>query len=408
MKTRSQIFFENLPVLFTFLMPFGLNLSILIILWFITSWFVAKKDDMLSGLKNPWFLVMLGYFTLHVISAALSDNKHESFRAIEVKMGFLAFPYFFFLFKINTTTIRRIVIAFVSGCFFALIACLMRALWIYIVDGENHFYYNKFSYFMHAGYFSMYMLFASVVLFLVYPVWFEKEKWLTIMRVFLMLSFVTGIFLCASKIGIIALLAVGILLPIIKYKEVITPGRFVVFLLALCALVGILYVALPTPFERLSNAFKTASSASVDKTSVESTAVRMLIWGESMEIIKNNFWWGVGVGDANDVLQSAYKEHGLTGALEHNLNTHNQYFQTFIGLGVVGTLLLVIGTFGGMIYGFAKRNTVLVLFSVIIMLNFLVESMLQTQAGNLFYGFFVCLLLRYDLMNIQKEEHQHS
>ncbi|HRD40798.1 MAG TPA: O-antigen ligase family protein, partial [Bacteroidia bacterium] len=85
------------------------------------------------------------------------------------------------------------------------------------------------------------------------------------------------------------------------------------------------------PFERLSNAFKTASSANVDKTSVESTAVRMLIWGESMEIIKNNFWWGVGVGDANDVLQAAYKEHGLTGALEHNLNTHNQYFQTFIG-----------------------------------------------------------------------------
>lgn len=400
--------FENLPVLFTFLMPFGLNLSIIIILWFITSWFVANKSEMLSGLKNPWFLTLLGFFILHVVSAILSDNQQESMRAIEVKLGFLAFPYFFFLFKINSFTIRRMVIAFISGCFFALVACLLRALWIYIADGENHFYYNKFSYFMHAGYFSMYMLFASVVLFLVYPLWFEKEKWLTIIRLFLILSFIIGIFLCASKIGIIALLAVGILLPIIKYKEVITPGRFVVFLLALCTLVAILYVALPTPFERLTNAFKTASSENIDKTSSESTAVRMLIWGESMEIIKTNFWWGVGAGDANDVLQESYKEHGLTGALEHNLNTHNQYFQTFIGLGVIGMIILVISTLGAMIYGFIKHNTLLVLFSVIIILNFLVESMLQTQAGNLFYGFFLCLLLQYNLMKISNEHQCHS
>lgn len=363
---------------------------------------------MLSGLKNPWFLTLLGFFILHVVSAILSDNQQESMRAIEVKLGFLAFPYFFFLFKINSLTIRRMVIAFISGCFFALVACLLRALWIYLADGENYFYYNKFSYFMHAGYFSMYMLFASVVLFLVYPLWFEKEKWLTIIRLFLILSFIVGIFLCASKIGIIALLAVGILLPIIRYKEVITPGRFVGFLLALCALVAILYVALPTPFERLTNAFKTASSENIDKTSSESTAVRMLIWGESMEIIKNNFWWGVGAGDANDVLQESYKEHGLTGALEHNLNTHNQYFQTFIGLGVIGMIVLVISTLGSMIYGFIKHNTLLVLFSVIIMLNFLVESMLQTQAGNLFYGFFLCLLLQYNLMKISNEHQCHS
>lgn len=363
---------------------------------------------MLTGLKNKWFLVMVSFLLLHIISAVLSDNRKEAATAIEIKLSFLAFPYFFFLFRLSEFTIKKLITAFVSGCMFALIACLIRATWLNTSTGENYFYYNRFSYFMHVGYFSMYMLFAIVLLFLVYPVWFAKDHWINPIRYSLSVLFGVGIFICSSKIGIIALLIVLLLLPLIKFKDVITIKRLGIGLIALTAFVILMYNVLPTPFQRLSNAFNTASSETIDKTSSESTAVRILIWGESMEIIKNNFWFGVGVGDANDVLQNSYKEHGLTGALEHNLNTHNQFFQTFVGLGLPGFLILLTLTIGTMIYGFVKKNLVLVLFSVIIVLNFLVESMLQTQAGNLFYVCFLCLLLNYNLTLFNTESAKQS
>lgn len=355
---------------------------------------------MLGGLKNKWFLVLVSFLVLHIISAIISDNTKEAATAIEIKLSFLAFPYFFFLFKISEYTIKKMATAFVSGCMFALIVCLIRATWLNISTGENYFYYNRFSYFMHVGYFSMYMLFGIILLFLIYPIWFAKDQWINPIRFSLITFFGIGIFLCASKIGIIALLIVLLLLPLIKFKDVITIKRVGIALIALTGFVVLMYIVLPTPFLRLSNAFNTASSDTIDKTSSESTAVRILIWGESMEIIKNNFWFGVGVGDANDVLQNSYKEHGLTGALEHNLNTHNQFFQTFVGLGLPGFIILVVLTIGTMIYAFVKKNLVLVLFSVIIILNFLVESMLQTQAGNLFYVCFLCLLLNNNLTHL--------
>jgi len=41
------------------------------------------------------------------------------------------------------------------------------------------------------------------------------------------------------------------------------------------------------------------------------------------------------------------------------------------------------------------------LFSVLMILNFLVESMLQAQAGFIFFVFFICLFLQYNFSKQQ-------
>lgn len=385
-----------MPVLFAFLLPFGLNLSVLVIFWFVTSWFNFDKTHFNKGLKNKWFLLLFSFFIIHIVSAILSDNQKGALNAIELKLGFLGFPYFYFLFKIERSTVKRVISAFISGCLIALLACLGRAFWLYLLTGENHFYYTKFSYFMHAGYFSMYMCFAIVITFIVYPVWYKKDRWISAVKYAFVVMFVIGVFLCASKIGIITFGITALLIPLILFKDTLTIKGVVLSLTLLVGLAFLLYVVLPTPFARITNALSSASTTNIDRTSSESTTVRILIWGECVDLIKSNLMTGVGAGDVNDVLQERYKEKGLSGALEHNLNAHNQYFQTFIGLGLIGFIILVTSTLGAMIYGFVKRNWILVLFTVIIILNFLVESMLQTQAGNLFFGFFLCLLLTVD------------
>jgi O-antigen ligase len=397
-KSGVKIAFEYLPVLLAFLLPFGGFLSVLIILWFITSWFCFNRETVNEGFKNKWFWILLSFLLLHVLSATFSDNKREALTSIEVKMSFLAFPYFLFLFRFSQVTIRNICVAFVSGCFFALLACLARATYIYVMRGDNYFFYNDFSYWIHTGYFSMYMLFALIIVQLAYPKWFKEDIYSKYIRRFFTVMFVVGIFLCASKIGFIALVVAGSILVLIKFRSFLNAKTIGVSVAGLCILIFLLYKFVPGPFERLAVAFDTTTAKNIDKSSGESTAVRILIWNECVDIIKTDFLLGVGSGDANDVLRARYEEKGLTGALEHNLNAHNQFFQTFIALGIIGFVMLLLITFGVMIYGFLRANVILGLFGIIIILNFLVESMLQTQAGNLFFVYFLCLLLRYDLL----------
>lgn len=190
----------------------------------------------------------------------------------------------------------------------------------------------------------------------------------------------------------------GIQLFIKGYKKTI-----IGLLLALLVVITITYKILPSPFNRFKTAISVTTSAEkIDKSDAESTAVRILIWKESIKIIKKHIWLGVSPANVNQELLAAYQQNGLTGALAKRLNAHNQFLQTFIGTGIIGFVLLLLITLFLIVYSFIKKNYILMLFSILISLNFMVESMLQAQAGFTFFVFFLCTLLKYDLKEISK------
>ncbi|MBL7920439.1 MAG: O-antigen ligase family protein [Bacteroidia bacterium] len=233
------------------------------------------------------------------------------------------------------------------------------------------------------------MLAIILVVFL-YPAWFKAQKNVIYTSYFFVVAFIITIFLCSSKLGLISFFISIPLIFFYKFKSFLSIKNVAMLIVAIFVSGVVAYKLFPSAFERLSS-LTMVSTSKLDKTSSESTTVRILIWEQCLQIIKNNFWMGTNVGDANDELYKAYEISGLTGASEHNLNAHNQYFQTFIGLGIIGFILLIVLTFGEMIKGIVKRHFLLFLFSLVIVLNFLVESMLQTAAGVLFFVFFFCL-----------------
>ena len=161
---------------------------------------------------------------------------------------------------------------------------------------------------------------------------------------------------------------------------------------------GLSFVLQKTAFE------VTTSSQEINKAETDGTAVRILIWKESLNIIKDNFLFGVTPGDENDVLCKAYSSNQLTGALEKQLNTHNQFLQTLLGTGLIGFVLLCVMTFGALVEGFMKRNYLLVLLIILSILNFLVESMLQAQSGFMFFVFFLVFFLQYNLSKLSVKQ----
>ncbi len=283
------------------------------------------------------------------------------------------------------------VISFVSGCFFACVYLIVRAL-LYTINGkQDYFFYTLFSDFIHPSYFAMYLIMASAFILLLYNDWFKNQKNIRYSSYFFVTIFSICVFLCSSKIGLISFFVCTPIVLIKRLKINFSYKSVAILTLSGSIVLALTYKLFPESFSRL-NSLSTLSLVDIDKTSTESTAVRVLIWQQSLTIIQNNLIVGTGVGDANDELYLAYKKNGLTGALSHHLNAHSQYFQTFIGMGMIGFGILLLLTFGQLMNAVIKKNYLLIIFSILIVLNFLVESMLQTAAGILFFTLFYSIL----------------
>lgn len=398
-----QKLFYFFPVLFCFCLPFGsLVLSGLIVLWIITSFFNIDKKYIQQGLKNRKPLLFYLFFFLTLISAFFfSENKEEAAFSVEVKLTFFFFPYLFFCFKWPVEILKRCVISFVSGCFFASLCLIIRAAFYALGGQPEYFFYTLFSGFIHVSYFAMYLVLAGVFVLVFYKDWYGNQKNALYSSYFFVFVFVTTIFLCSSKLGLISLFISMPMVVVYRYRKSLNPKRVMLIIIGLLILAGLSAKLFPGSFKRF-NSISAVSLEKIDKTSVESTTVRILIWKEALILIQKNFIAGTGVGDANDALKEAYRQNGLTGAYEHHFNAHNQFFQTFIGMGVIGFCLLLLITFGTMIMALKQKQFVLFVFSLLICLNFMVESMLQTSAGVLFFVFFSCLFARITEQELKK------
>ena len=394
----------NIPLLIAFFLPFGINYAVFILIWSICFFlFDDVKNSFNSIFNNKWSFIVIGFFLLHVVGYFFSENKIESSSAIEIKLCFLAFPILFFGSHYSHTHVKKIVISFVSGCMLVSFLCIFRACYLYFFEDTNAFFYSDFSYFIHPSYMAMYLVFALLIVMLFYKNWLAHLHLLNIKLGFMAVVFLVTIFLCSSKLGLLSAFFLlpttfSVLLYNKGYKKII-----IGLVLALLGLATASYKLFPTPFKRFQTAINvTKSSQTIDKTDAESTAVRILIWKESIKLIKNKFWFGTTAGDVNDKLIESYEKEGLTGALTKKLNAHNQFLQTFIGTGFIGFVLLILMTLFLIVYSFIKKNYILMLFSILISLNFMVESMLQTQAGFTFFTFFLCLILKYNLKEVSE------
>lgn len=394
----------NIPLLIAFFLPFGINYAVFILIWSICFFlFDDVKNSFKSIFNNKWSFIVIGFFLLHSVGYFYSENKSEALSAIEIKLCFLAFPILFFGSHFSHTHVKKIVISFVSGCMLVSFLCIFRACYLYFFEDTNAFFYSDFSYFIHPSYMAMYLVFALLIVMLFYKNWLAHLHLLNIKLGFMAVVFLVTIFLCSSKLGLLSAFFLlpttfSVLLYNKGYKKII-----IGLVLALLGLATASYKLFPTPFKRFQTAINvTKSSQTIDKTDAESTAVRILIWKESIKLIKNKFWFGTTAGDVNDKLIESYEKEGLTGALTKKLNAHNQFLQTFIGTGFIGFVLLILMTLFLIVYSFIKKNYILMLFSILISLNFMVESMLQTQAGFTFFTFFLCLILKYNLKEVSE------
>ena len=239
----------------------------------------------------------------------------------------------------------------------------------------------------------MYLTFAiSILAFWLVENHTGPGRFKTILFLVLIVNFYVFVVLLNSKAGWITLFMIlaGFLYILVVVKRKWKVG--IVALLSAVLLFGGCLLMFPVLSERALQSGKDLRTMESPGKDPKSTAERIATWGSSCEIIAKHPFYGVGTGDVKDALMEQYKAHGYSKILSQKLDSHNQYLQTFIALGVFGLALLLYLLFMPAIRAFQRRDLISLSFILIFAMNISVESMLENQAGVVFYALFNSML----------------
>jgi len=345
-----------------------------------------------------------------------TDNAKIGNETIETKMSFFIFPLIFSSYaQTCKNNLNKYLKLFIYGSIVSAITCFAWATYcffkpVYVVLygipydlGASYFYYTQLSVFLHPSYIAMYSVFALIALFHLVETGELKFNWKWLAAMVLLVLFILLLSSKAGWIGMFLFFLYFLRWLIIK-KQTLKALLMVVLLMAVFYFLNIYFTPrFSTRIPQLSVITQTIKGTNDENkkitSSTDGTGSRILVWKAATEIIKNNFWLGVGTGDAKDKMLEKYKEKGMISEYENKLNSHNQFLNTFIALGIVGFTVLLLCFVLPFYFSYREKQFIFAAFIIITGINFLVESMLETQAGVIFYAFFYTLL-SFNLPNL--------
>lgn len=357
---------------------------------------------MQRGSLLPW---ILGYYLVHVAGMAWSSNlKHGAFD-LEVKLLAALLPLVVALDPLPWRLERGLVLrTFRWATALAFLVLLTRSTVIFIdelllrsqgpvpntLPYTNIFFSSYFSPWLHPSYLAHYGVFALVCGALGADAR-SGARWASVVdRVLVPALLVLGVVLTASKAGWIGLALVAVHLLVVHWRERAVRRALLGASLGAALLLAGLVVAFGTVRAKFTDTWHALRHT--DPRGDDSSSARVLVWRAAMELVNASPWTGTGTGDVKDELVRVYGERGYAYPLEHRLNAHSQFVQSAVALGVPFALYLLLALLVPLASAVRARDHLLVSFIVLALVNWSVESMLEVQAGVVFFVFFAAVL----------------
>lgn len=404
-------------LLFTITLPYSLLINTLCIYPIIANWLFEstfkQKFDLLR--VNRIFIAYFLFFLLYILSLLYTDNKHQGFFEIEKKLSLFFLPLIMASTKpLKFSSLKLILKAFVLTCLTAGAYCFFIAIKLNIQEGHTpsyifnaifndihlpgRYYYFNYWYFtnklfanaigIHPVYFAMYIVFSSCIV-----VWFwqtksnKTRKYHFAVLSILFYNFVL-LLLLASRTQVLSFAVLTIFYVTYQaYKQKFLIKAVVVLSIMFSLGITIIYLN-PILKERFIDSNKPGVSFEEHKYGEGGLSLRMYKWKYSTDIIREHLWLGVSPGDSQDELQHTYLKNGFTIGFENNFNSHNQYLQLLLELGLVGILLYLYVLFLSFKNAVLKSNLLHLAFLLIFSISCITESMLENNKGIVFFAFF--------------------
>jgi O-antigen ligase len=407
-KSINQLLISSyLLQLIAFVLPVSKKIiPLIIILWVINGlFFVLLNKHRIKKQSKPSVLMVLYLF--YVVYFFISPYKDSALFDLEVKLSIMLFPLGFYFTGNYLPERKKLFKAFILGVLFSIFVLFIRACYLYFTEQDvKYFTYSDFSFLMHTSYYSMYVCWALYMLITdLFTAHSKKMFSSNKVYYFLTLLLSVVIFLLASKTGIIVWLLIMIYAYVLYYLKFRNLWPLITIpVILIVMLVGILSVNNKL-FIRFKETYSVLFGDKSANNKFSSTTARTKIWPLAWQLIKENPA-GYGTGAEKEVLKQTYLKNKLHKAYEKQLNAHNQFLQTGLALGLLGMLLLMALFIRFLFLGIKFDEWLLFGFALITSVNFITESMLETQAGVVFFAFFYSLLDAYfkrDYAHLQKK-----
>lgn len=399
-KIHQQIYWYSCLGI-AFMLPVWGKLIPTIIVIFILNWLLSgdylKTVPVLFSVKSRRNTLLFScIYLLYVIGLLYTTDFTYAWFDLEVKLSLLIFPLIFSTADVgflDSKWLRLMMLVYIAGCILGSFLLLGHGYTLWEQDIPGAFYYMKLSWYFHPSYFAMYVDFAMAFIVLELLKKFSSISPVTRIIYYLLLAyFFVFIFLLSSKMGLVCMVIIAVLTSaeLVFRKRKMVPGLALIIMFLLIAWGG-LHFFKGTSI-RVSRSSATLTGTVADTVKSKSTSDRVDIWKIAVQIIKSNPWIGVGTGDVKDQLIEQYKEKNIEHALEFRLNAHNQYLQTFVTLGLPGIAALLLMLILPMAAAFRRGYYLYFVFILLFSVNIFVESMLEEQAGVVWYAFFNIIL----------------
>ncbi|MEJ6589488.1 MAG: O-antigen ligase family protein [Crocinitomicaceae bacterium] len=368
--------------------------------WILTFWkYFEKKEYKISTGIEIYFL---SYYLLLAIGLLWTSDLDTGLFKMENKLTFLLFPILFYFSRFTLSKTKILNILLFSLCF-SLILYEVIAIFrsIYHIE-NNHWGYFKdslFTLFMHRGYYALYLVIGSLIC---HSKIYDKKNKAMYIILFIFLS--VGVIQTYSKAGVLSLLIFNLILLLftVGRKKIWKTGLFISF-----GFIS-LFIILMSFDSNLINRFKqipisTSQIKLENNNSSESNQARILMWSASIKSMKKGSILGYGTGDDIAILKEQNESNFNRKMADKEMNSHNQFFTTALQLGIPGLIILLAAFLSSWIKFFREKDILALLISFCFFSNFLIESMLERQAGVvLFCVLTLCLSLNKNHLLIKK------
>lgn len=412
-----------------FTLFFTLPIAILLTINLIVHWnWKERKARLFRNRLRSFFIIFISLYLIYVIGLLYTSNLKSGMSNLENKMWFLLAPLILFSMdpqwftpKVRQRLVLIFIFSTIAMALFNITCSFIRYLdyprsFLFFYQNATHIPISLYQFKtgapswrnMHPSYLSMYVTFAFVAsLYYLYFSSTTMRRWeRIILTVGMGVLFIYN-YLLQSKTGIIILFCVILIasLSLINRTKV-RISKSVFFLLLLGGFVVVVMQYGSETMNRISAAMKDLSN---DPTEEElhspfgSSSKRLVVWKIGFQQSMKHLPLGCGTGDANDVMREAYKEQGYKNLYKARLNSHNQYLQTLLTVGIIGFGILILYLGYPLYHAFKRKKPLLLAFIFVVALNLMTESMFETGSGANFIAFFMCLLT-YD--SFVAEEHQ--
>jgi O-antigen ligase len=339
-KNLFTYWMNNLLVLYAFFLPISQSIKSKIFVVILLLFFL--RGDIKKYLKLAWennvVRAFVYLFIIYVVGLLWSDNIKEGLQWVKsVKYGLYLIIFYSF---VDGRYIKKILAAFIFGMLLS--ELISYGMIFHLIPWEFTLFgatvYKAYSPhdpspFLHHIHYGVAL--SLVVILLAQQIYLSKKP--LIVKIFMSIFIFTAsanIFVTGGRTGYITFILLLTVLAVFYLK------KWAIIAFAFMALiVGVAYMQSPLLQQKVRQ-----TTSSIEKISSKhpnfntSIGIRAGMYYYGLKAIKNDWLIGMGTGDSMDAIRNVAPKNW---AGRYQPHEHNQYFSTFMKLGIIGLLVFL-------------------------------------------------------------------